>query len=217
MLNPEDYEGNYAADAGVLCLDFVNTLSWRTSDHPHEWLKSYPHLLAWGQLVGLLTNTDARSLEEFAAQQSEEARSVFQRALHLREALYRIFSAIDASSPPPEEDINTLNQELAISDRHRYLKWDGGHFSWSFSEEGHDLDRLLWRVASSAAQLLASEKLERVGECQGEGCGWLFLDTSKNHSRRWCSMNDCGNREKARKHYHRKKLWRERLAQADKL
>jgi predicted RNA-binding Zn ribbon-like protein len=204
MLDPGDYEGNYTADAGVLCLDFVNTLSWRTSDRPHEWLKSYPDLLAWGQLVGLLTATDIRSLEEFAAQHPEETRCVFQRAIHLREALYRIFSAIDASSPPPEEDVKTLNQELAISDRHRDLKWNGGHFSWSFSEEDHNLDRLLWRVASSAAQLLTSEKLGRVGECQGEGCGWLFLDTSKNHSRRWCSMNDCGNREKARKHYRRK-------------
>ena len=78
-------------------------------------------------------------------------------------------------------------------------------FTWEWTGDEAALDRMLWPVVGSAADLLTSEDLDRVGECQGDGCGWLFIDMSRNHSRRWCDMGDCGNRAKARRHYRRKK------------
>ena len=77
------------------------------------------------------------------------------------------------------------------------MAWPG------FAEE---LESLIWPVAKSAADLLTSERLERVRECAGGTCGWLFIDASKNHSRRWCDMRDCGNAAKAKRHYHKKRV-----------
>ena len=78
----------------------------------------------------------------------------------------------------------------------------GERFAWDWTPE-NALDRVLWPVVRDAAELLSGEDLDRVGRCADANCGWLFLDTSRNHSRRWCSMKDCGNRAKARRHYQR--------------
>ncbi|HSH12932.1 MAG TPA: CGNR zinc finger domain-containing protein, partial [Desulfurivibrionaceae bacterium] len=85
------------------------------------------------------------------------------------------------------------------------------HFEWGWSDAG-GLRRLLWPIVRSAAELLTSEKLERVGQCAGDSCGWLFLDTSRNRSRRWCEMEHCGNRAKARRHYRRQKRTADRAS-----
>jgi predicted RNA-binding Zn ribbon-like protein len=96
----------------------------------------------------------------------------------------------------------TINAELATAGTHlRVVESDGG-FGWGW-EDGDALDRVLWPVARAAAELLVAGDLSRIGQCAGEECQWLYVDTSRNHSRRWCDMNDCGNRAKARRHYHR--------------
>jgi predicted RNA-binding Zn ribbon-like protein len=82
----------------------------------------------------------------------------------------------------------------------------GRGFTWSLAEEEDDLERPLWLVSRSAAELLASDELERVRRCAGHPCGWLFLDASKNRSRRWCSMASCGSRAKMRRLYARRRV-----------
>jgi predicted RNA-binding Zn ribbon-like protein len=67
------------------------------------------------------------------------------------------------------------------------------------------LELPLWILARSAADLLTSEQHAYVRQCASEECTWLFIDRSKNHSRRWCDMGDCGNREKARRLRARKR------------
>jgi predicted RNA-binding Zn ribbon-like protein len=205
MLDPGSYEGTYTADAGALCLDFANTLSWRLSDHPHEWLNDYDDLLTWGELVGVLTADEVLAMHVRCSDDPAASTQVLRRAFELRMAIYQIFSAVDCLATPPEEAIKSLNAELAIANQRRSLHWNGAQFEWYSSSQPGDLDKVLWPIALSAAELLNSPDINRVGVCQGEECGWLFLDTSKNHSRRWCSMEDCGNREKARKHYRRKR------------
>lgn len=205
MLDPGPHTGTYGATAGRLCLDFANTLASRGSDRQHEWLNSYANLVAWGELVGVLSAETAHRLHREAARHPAQADSVLRQALELREAIYGICSAIAAGASPQAADVNALNVALAQALTHLRLLPKDDVFAWDWSDDAGALDRMLWPVAWSAAELLTSEELDRVGECQGDGCGWLFMDMSRNHSRRWCDMGDCGNRAKARRFYRRQK------------
>jgi predicted RNA-binding Zn ribbon-like protein len=131
---------------------------------------------------------------------------VRQRAIALREAIYHIFSDTADGEEPNPHDVQTLNRELATAWDHLRLAPTGGGFAWEWVAEGNELDRVLWLVARSAAELLTSGPLDRVRECANDPCGWLFVDLSRNRSRRWCDMQDCGNKVKARRHYARTKL-----------
>jgi predicted RNA-binding Zn ribbon-like protein len=205
-LDSGGYSGTYEATAGRLCLDFANTLANRTSDDPHEWLDSYTNLVAWAQLAGALSPEAARPLVDKAAAHPEMAAQALNQAIEFRETIYRVFSAVNFGHSPAQSDLDDLNSALSEALPHLRVVLDEAAFAWDWNDEATALERMLWPVARSAADLLTSEELGRVGECQGDGCGWLFLDLSRNHSRRWCDMGDCGNRAKARRHYHRKKL-----------
>jgi predicted RNA-binding Zn ribbon-like protein len=194
----------YTADSGHVVLDYVNTLSWRTRAEKVEFLRNYSDLVTWGVIGGLLTEEEARSHLEGERRSPDQSAAVYQRAIALREALYHILSAYSSAAHPDLDDIAVLNQELAQALSFRRLEWSEAGFNWSWEEGAGDLESLLWKIAGAAADLLTSDTLARVGECQGVGCGWLFIDTSKNHSRRWCDMEGCGNRAKARRHYKRK-------------
>jgi predicted RNA-binding Zn ribbon-like protein len=186
-----------------LCLDFANTVDWRTSAQPQELLTSYADLVAWGQRAGIVPEGRARRLLEESVRGPTQAAATLERAIVLREAIYRIFAAMAAERAPESADIATLNRALAETMSRLQLAWAADGFAWRWSGDEDALDQLLWPVARSAAELLTSDEVGRVGVCAGEGCGWLFFDTSKNRSRRWCSMQDCGNRAKARRHYRR--------------
>jgi predicted RNA-binding Zn ribbon-like protein len=190
---------------GRLCLDFTNTVEDRPSDHPHELLKNYSDLVSWSRQAQVLTEQEAQRLLEEAARRPAEAYSVLAQAIALREAIYRIFKALAEDASPEEDDLVSLNAAIAVAMTHARLvpKVDG--FAWDWDSDGRDLDHMLWPVVRSAADLLASDELHDVRVCASETCSWLFFDTSKNHSRRWCDMKSCGNRAKARRFYGRKK------------
>ena len=204
-------ERTFKFKGGVLCLDFVNTLAWRLTDSPVEYLGSYEDLLAWGRQAGLLTPDETEVLSELAAMDPEEARAMLLRAVALREAIHRTLSAAIAGETQDEGALSALNRELsgALS-RLRVARAAGETYVWAWDRSGDDgggppLDRPLWPVARSAAELLTSPKLGGVKVCGGEGCGWMFLDESRNASRRWCDSRDCGNRERVRKYLARKR------------
>jgi predicted RNA-binding Zn ribbon-like protein len=196
---------------GVLCLDFVNTLAWRLTDHPVEYLLSYDDLLTWERQANLLAPDETKALSGRATTDLEDARAMLSRALALREAIHGVFSAAIAGKPQDEGALSALNRELsgALS-RLRVVPAEGGSYIWAWDRGGEEgggppLERPLWPVARSAAELLTSSKLGRVKVCAGVGCGWMFLDESRNASRRWCDSRACGNRERVRKHFARKK------------
>jgi predicted RNA-binding Zn ribbon-like protein len=188
-----------------LCLAFANTVRWHASAAPRETLHAYADLLAWAQQKGLLTAQDAERLAQLAAREPARATAVYERAVALREASYHIFTAHVQGSAVRVEDLALLNGELGEALAHARLAPGEAAYAWGWAGQGENLDAPLWPIVRSAAELLtAPALLERVGQCADDrGCGWLFLDLSKNHSRRWCDINDCGNRAKQRRHYAR--------------
>ena len=190
---------------GLLCLDFANTVDDRTEIHPQELLISFEDLIAWSRQAQVLTEQEGRELSEKAAQRPSEATGVLQRAVEVREAIFRIFKAVAEDESPEEGDLVTLSAMVAEAQKHAQLVPDTHGFRWEWACKPDDLDCMLWHVVQSAAEFLTSDDLDTVRVCASDSCNWLFIDTSKNHSRRWCNMKSCGNREKARRFYTRKK------------
>jgi len=190
-----------------VCLDFVNTVGWRLTDHPSEYLRSYADLLEWGSQAGLLAPGQREGLLRQATQDPEGERETLSRALALREAIHQAVSLAIAGEPQDQDDVSVLNRELSIALSRLRVVPAGGAYGWDRGGDdgGVLLDSPLWPVAQSAAELLTSPKLGRVKVCAGEGCGWVFLDESRNASRVWCDSRDCGNRERVRRHLARKR------------
>jgi predicted RNA-binding Zn ribbon-like protein len=207
MMGISDFEDSLQLETERLCLDFTNTVNWHASEHPVEELPTYTDLLAWAQKVGLVTEPEAQRLGRLAARHPAEARAVLERAHALREAVYHLLSATAHAQPADPADLDLINTELPISLVHSRLAPAAEGYALHWPAQVDALDRLLWPVAYSAADLLTHpELLARVGECADDrGCGYLFLDMTKNRSRRWCDMKDCGNRAKARRHYERQR------------
>ena len=193
--------GNLALLGGQLCLDFTNTLQRRDADQPHDFLASYSDLVSWSQHADILTPEEADQLLEQAAARQAEAGAVLQHSLVLRETMYRLFSAIVHGQSPDSTDMERLNAVLPGSLARRRIIARSESFAWDWIRSDQALDCMLWPVVESAADLLTAGELHRLRQCAG--CGWLFLDRSRNGSRRWCDMRVCGNRAKARRYYER--------------
>jgi predicted RNA-binding Zn ribbon-like protein len=192
---------------GEPCLDFTNTVGGDRRTTPIEHLHGYGDLVAWGRQGELLTPAQARSLLLRAQREPDAAAGALRAAVELREALFEIFFPLSEGKRPSPQHVEVLNRALAEALPHRRLVQSGRGFSLGW--DGSDgLRRMLWPVALSAAELLARHQPAPVKLCgmwEASGCGWLFLDESRNGSRRWCSMSDCGNRAKARRHYRKVK------------
>jgi predicted RNA-binding Zn ribbon-like protein len=204
MTEINTHAGNLRLVGGRLVLDFVNTVDCYTRAEPKDYLRRYTDLVIWGQHVDILTADTSRQLLQEAARRSTDAELIFTRAIALRWALYQIFSAAVDRRTLQTADLATVNITLAAAPtRSRIVQTSHGGYSWSWNVDANALDQILWPVVWSAADVLTSTDVARVGQCSGDRCTWLFLDTSHNHSRRWCYMQDCGNRAKARRHYQR--------------
>jgi len=189
---------------GELCLDFVNTASRRTPTPRRDRLGTYADLLYWSREAGALSGAQARLLAKEAGRDPARAQDVLQRARELREAIYRVFSAHGGRRKPRSEDLDMICGWWAEAAAHRRLVSRDGGPAFEWPRDAEHLEQPLWPVAVSATELYTSSPdLSRVKECQSDNCNWLFLDVSKNRSRRWCDMRDCGNRAKARRHYER--------------
>jgi predicted RNA-binding Zn ribbon-like protein len=186
---------------GSLCLDFVNTINSRHSPE-HDYLVQYSDVVDWATKLGILSITQNRQLQKRARQNIHEAENALIAARTLRDLLYRLLSSTAKGSAPKKKDLKVFSIFYGESlSRGQFVKRET-HYSttWKFDET---LESVLWPIIHSAGELLQSGELNRVKECSG--CGWLFLDTSKNQSRRWCSMNTCGARDKMRRYHQRRR------------
>ena len=195
---------NLDLKSGHPALEFTNTVGDHASANPGETLFKYEDLLTWGKRVGLLREGQIQALSQKASSQPARANVVFSRALELREGIYRIFVAQTKSKFPADADLAILNSLLVKLTSGAQVVHRSGGFEWQWNFDESALEAPLWMIALSAVDLMTSENYKRVGQCADEeGCGWLFVDTSKNHSRRWCDINDCGNRAKQRRYQQR--------------
>ena len=194
---------SYQLIGGELCLDFSNTASRRTvPEGPAERLRQFGDLVTWAERVGILAGDSSARMREEATRRPGDAAAVLDRARALREAIYRTFSALGHGNAPEPHDVAVLDDEYHRGIARRRLRVGG----WDWAPEGDALEWPLGPVALSASDLLTGDQLNRVKECTNQACTWLFMDVSKNRSRRWCDMRDCGNRAKARRHYARSRL-----------
>jgi len=190
---------------GHLALDFVNTVDWRADPtRRRDLLVAFEDLLAWAKASKLLGTAELRAMSAAARRDEAAATRSLGRVRRLREVLARVLAAAGRNTRPPDRDVRLLNAFLVAALRHRRLEIRGTTFFWSWTDGERDpFDSLIWPIVLAAAELLASDSRTQIRECAGEGCGWLFLDTSRNRRRRWCTMESCGNRAKARRFYQR--------------
>ena len=187
---------------GRVCLDFANTVGDALKGS-NDKLSSYADLLVFARRVGLIDEAAEPALAEEARRRPHDAERVLAEAKIARRAIFSLFF--------PEPD--RANQALVILDRavararsHQHLVPTQDGHALVLESDDAALDRPLWGIALSAAELLVAPDRERVHACGNDAtCTWLFVDDSKNHSRRWCSMRDCGNRVKAKRHYRKKR------------
>ncbi len=197
--------------AGHPALDLINTVDNRIST-PHENLRSYDGLLRFTHQSGLLTERQARKLKRLATHPEPpdpetppqpHPADVLAQAIELREAIATLaFAWLDNSQPDPQT-LALLESHFKQAALHRRLKVEGAQLLWSWKGLSRHLASPLWLLAQSANDLLTSGDILRLRLCADDTCRWLFLDTSKNHTRRWCDMKTCGNRSKARRFHSR--------------
>lgn len=183
-----------------LCLAFINTEGVERNSPPDR-LENLDLFLEWAAREGVVEAERTTEISR-ALGRRRGVDDLLDRARVLREALYRIFSAIAADRQPPEDDLAIVDRYLEQALPGLRLGRDDGRFGWRLAAPTRP-DEILLPIALSAADLLCSDRLDRVKECGGETCSWMFLDESRNRSRRWCDMSDCGNRAKARRYYRR--------------
>ncbi|HWK47257.1 MAG TPA: CGNR zinc finger domain-containing protein [Stellaceae bacterium] len=188
---------------GTSCLDFSNTAAaW---DHPsfHGYLDSYGDLLIWAGRAGLIDETTERLLRQAAEAAPAAAEAALRKGLALRATIQAIFAAVAGRRPAPQPEVMALDQMLVHALPHRGIAVGAERFHWAWRDSA-SLDRPLWPIVLDAARVLMDADPSRIKQCGGAECGWLFVDTSKNGSRRWCQMEACGSRSKAHSYYHRK-------------
>jgi predicted RNA-binding Zn ribbon-like protein len=202
----------YELIAGRLCLDFVNTVSLRPlTPASRDYLRDYGGLLAWSRQSGCTTPAQARALATVAAARPRAAQATLRTARALRECLHALFTAVMAGRKPAPAPLAHFDAALATTRAQQRLRYRAGRYELVWAETDTRLDSMLWPVLLSAERLLCDDDHARLGVCSPpEGCGWLYYDTSKNRSRRWCSMRSCGNAVKARRHYQRHRSRRAR-------
>jgi predicted RNA-binding Zn ribbon-like protein len=189
--------------ADALCLNFTNTTSGRGTAMRQEHLRQWEHLLAWAEHAGVIDRPYRQALQRSSRSAGDET---LRRALELREALYDLFRAVIAAEGAPASSSlrplnRTLSEAMAAADIHPAAEG----FIWGWPDDEPHPMRILWSIARSAAELLTGSDLDRVKFCPGHGCGWLFLDKTRNGKRRWCEMEVCGSRAKMRRYHQRRR------------
>jgi predicted RNA-binding Zn ribbon-like protein len=184
---------------GSVALDFANTLGGMHTSPTHEHLIEYADLVEFGRSAGTISPSQGRRLIGEAEREPARAAAVLRRAISLREAIWRVFDAFAKNARAEPTDLATIHEEELAALRHARFQPSAADVDYAWSDEV-PLDRPLWAIARSAADLRRSkEELSRVRECGSATCEWLFIDKSRNHTRRWCDMNDCGNVAKVRR------------------
>ena len=184
---------------GELAFDFTNTSSGRGWPTHVEHLRSAQDVVAWAGHAKVMSPADAEWLRAEVAMKETLAQRLLKRASDLREVIYTIGVEVAAGRPVPQTQIDCLAREHAACLACAKLASDRGRYVWSWTPREAAVEAVLGPIALSALTTLTQADLSRIKQCQGEKCGWLFFDATKNKSRRWCEMEICGNRAKQKR------------------
>jgi len=182
---------------GELALDFANTCSGRGFPTREDHLQRPEHVVQWAAHAKVLPEADAQWLA--GALSPALGERLLGEALALREDVYQLGAAVAAHLPAPRGPVESLAQAHARALALAALTPVGANFGWSWQAREAPVEAILGPISLSALTLLQQADLTRVKQCQGDKCGWLFFDATKNKSRRWCEMEICGNRAKQKR------------------
>lgn len=189
-------------DGGRPCLNFINTVHRRPVEPGDEYLHTLDDFLDWLVHAGILPPGDRSRL----GRGGDDSGELLERVLDLRERLHRVFGPVARGGTPAARDMASLSAIVSRARGRQVLEWANGNAQWRTPVPQAPDISLTDPLVIDTAELLTTGRLDRVRECDpSEGCGWLFEDTSRNGSRRWCSMDTCGSAAKARAWYHRQR------------
>jgi predicted RNA-binding Zn ribbon-like protein len=191
--------------AGALCLDFANTIHDSRADDNEDELRSIGDALQWAREAGLLSSAGYGRLSTHYSRKPREATDALTKIVAIRDLVLALFADIANGRSVSAEQLFALNSTLARAPGLLRIRRDSNRFEAGWASEEEGLQQVVFAILVSVAELLASDRLSRVRECGSDDCTWLFVDESRNRSRRWCEMRTCGNRMKARRHYRSSK------------
>ena len=184
------------------CLDFVNTTVILNGVFT-DLLCSFADLVDWCVAAGVVGDEAGATLRAQAA--PDDAGRALAEARALRAEIRHAAEAAAGGKDVPPSAVGAVNDVLRRGPRYTQLRGHGRVFQKELVAPDLTPDGLLVPVAEAAATLLAERDLGLVKRCANPACILFFYDTSKNHARRWCSMEVCGNRMKVAAHHRRQK------------
>jgi predicted RNA-binding Zn ribbon-like protein len=191
--------------ADSVCVDFLNTVERGVRYQHRDWIDSYEALVKWSEKAGTVCSDEAGALLKKSATHSRRASRVLSKAVRLRNVLRDLFASISAETAPSSTAIDALNEFLVEANAARKVEWTSRGPIWNWRADSVELERPLWSITMSAAELLTGPTVNHVRNCANPQCSWMFVDSSKNKTRRWCEMKVCGNQSKAREHYAKRR------------
>ena len=200
MSHPDLREPRFLYVGGDPALDLINTVDWTSRGPEEERLESFEELAGWAEGAGVIDAAAGRHLRRLGRGRPRAASAALAQAHEVRSVLRELFLAI-ASGAPSDEPLARFNRLLrgALGALEIAPAKGGSGYRLRWRGERSELRALLWPVLWSAAELLRSEEADRVRVCDGDECGWMYVDRSRNGLRRWCQMRTCGTREKTRR------------------
>jgi predicted RNA-binding Zn ribbon-like protein len=179
-------------------IELTRTVGWKMRDRSDDDLSDYEGLVAWSVRRAIVSSEEADALLRQARRRPAQAAAALEDARSLRSLIYHLFSTVGRGDPSDPDRLDDLTAWVHRFLPARRLRPGESGATWGWRLDPYRLDHLLGPVTHSAAELLTSQEVKRLRLCEGDGCGWLFVDASRNRSRRWCDMSDCGNRAKVR-------------------
>jgi predicted RNA-binding Zn ribbon-like protein len=203
------YGGTYKLVGGQLSLDLINTVSWPGTPREHDWFEPVTNVTLWAIEVGLIDARTRRRLDEGLAHDPTKWTGDLAGVRDIRETLRAVVSPFARGDTHEPQLVERLNQLVARTCGRRRLDPETLQWTWTVPTTLVDL---MAPVIWNAGEVLSTIDPKRLGYCPS--CDWLFHDTTRNRSRRWCDMVDCGSRDKALRYYHRRKRSASRAAEA---
>jgi predicted RNA-binding Zn ribbon-like protein len=189
---------------GHVVLDLVNTVTGRDS-RPTDWLENYDSVLAWAALTGAFDVNSLETLDRVSKSDGRAATRALGRLREIREAVYEVVVAAIRAEPAPPQALAHLERHWKSAVDAARITFSDGHAALTLDVESSALDYPRHRLALAAFDLVKTLPRERTRECASPRCTWIFIDSSRGGQRRWCDMATCGNRDKSRRHYDRKR------------